>query len=453
MGAPPETIALSGAATAGADGESGEHAARRLDHYMARASSSERCTRRAARRRSRAAWGGRVALRGHQLLRRERPFDPHLGIVVLEAPLELVPVVGRLLVEDVREIADTQKPCANPIGQYTIRRSRRSARRLPLAIAGGAAAEVHDHVHDLAPPQRTSFDVPSPTWKCMPLTIPCRSGSGCPGPSPRDAQLREFSRRKVSAKNPRSSPNTFGCVADASIFVGAARMASPYLTGGAVRPPKESAETTCDRPAAGEIRTGRRRRRPPRRARAVHLCVRGRRNVALARLLTPRDFGIFALGMAWCSPGPCLPREASAARYQERGSAAARELRPSRPTARRDRRWQPQRESRRSRSAGRRADRPHGAFAPDRDPEGADDARAGAAARLSVIATAELIEAFVFYGVAIARSRPGSGVWGLALAVVLRAAAGSATLLLAGPLGPVAPRWSWPDIRRCSDSA
>jgi O-antigen/teichoic acid export membrane protein len=41
----------------------------------------------------------------------------------------------------------------------------------------------------------------------------------------------------------------------------------------------------------------------------------------------------------------------------------------------------------------------------------------------------------------------GAGVWGLATAVVIRAAAGSATVVALGPLGPLRPRWSWSTIR------
>jgi O-antigen/teichoic acid export membrane protein len=64
-----------------------------------------------------------------------------------------------------------------------------------------------------------------------------------------------------------------------------------------------------------------------------------------------------------------------------------------------------------------------------------------------VIAKADLVEALTFYSAAIAMVVAGLGVWGLAMAVPLRAAAGSATLLALGPLGPVMPRWSWPDLR------
>jgi O-antigen/teichoic acid export membrane protein len=64
-----------------------------------------------------------------------------------------------------------------------------------------------------------------------------------------------------------------------------------------------------------------------------------------------------------------------------------------------------------------------------------------------VIATADLVEALVFYSAAIGAVAAGMGAWGLASAVVLRAVAGSATVLAAGPLGLVAPRWSGADVR------
>jgi O-antigen/teichoic acid export membrane protein len=63
--------------------------------------------------------------------------------------------------------------------------------------------------------------------------------------------------------------------------------------------------------------------------------------------------------------------------------------------------------------------------------------------RYRVNATADVVEALVFYAWAIVAVAAGLGVWGLATAVVARAAAGAAYLLIRGPLGWVAPRWSW----------
>ena len=64
-----------------------------------------------------------------------------------------------------------------------------------------------------------------------------------------------------------------------------------------------------------------------------------------------------------------------------------------------------------------------------------------------LIATADLIEAVVFYAAAIALVAAGLGVWGLAVAAVLRSVAGTATLVAAGPTGLVAPRLDWPEVR------
>lgn len=63
------------------------------------------------------------------------------------------------------------------------------------------------------------------------------------------------------------------------------------------------------------------------------------------------------------------------------------------------------------------------------------------------IATADLVEALVFYASAITGVALGLGVWGLGIAVVLRSVAGSATMVAAGPLGLVVPRWSWRRLR------
>src|SRR5204862_513541 len=54
--------------------------------------------------------GGRVALGGDQLVDRHRPLDSYVGILVRDAALELVVVVARLLVEDVRDVAQHAEP-------------------------------------------------------------------------------------------------------------------------------------------------------------------------------------------------------------------------------------------------------------------------------------------------------------------------------------------------------
>jgi O-antigen/teichoic acid export membrane protein len=64
-----------------------------------------------------------------------------------------------------------------------------------------------------------------------------------------------------------------------------------------------------------------------------------------------------------------------------------------------------------------------------------------------VVATADVVEALVYYAWAIGAVALGLGVWGLATAVVVRAAAGTGTVLALGPLGLVRPRWSWRHVR------
>jgi O-antigen/teichoic acid export membrane protein len=60
---------------------------------------------------------------------------------------------------------------------------------------------------------------------------------------------------------------------------------------------------------------------------------------------------------------------------------------------------------------------------------------------------ADIVEALVFYVTALGAVAAGLGVWGLAGAVVVRALAGSATVLSKGPLGLLLPRWSWARVR------
>jgi O-antigen/teichoic acid export membrane protein len=64
-----------------------------------------------------------------------------------------------------------------------------------------------------------------------------------------------------------------------------------------------------------------------------------------------------------------------------------------------------------------------------------------------VVATADVVEALAYYVWAIGTVALGLGVWGLATAVVVRAGAGTATVLAIGPLGLVRPRWSWRLVR------
>jgi len=63
------------------------------------------------------------------------------------------------------------------------------------------------------------------------------------------------------------------------------------------------------------------------------------------------------------------------------------------------------------------------------------------------IATTDIVEALAYYVWAVVTVALGLGVWGLASAVVVRAAVGTGTMFAIGPLGLLRPRWSWRDIR------
>jgi O-antigen/teichoic acid export membrane protein len=63
------------------------------------------------------------------------------------------------------------------------------------------------------------------------------------------------------------------------------------------------------------------------------------------------------------------------------------------------------------------------------------------------IAVVDLAEAVAYYAWALGSVALGAGVWGLASAVVVRAVVGVATMARVGPLGLVRPRWSWPHAR------
>jgi O-antigen/teichoic acid export membrane protein len=63
------------------------------------------------------------------------------------------------------------------------------------------------------------------------------------------------------------------------------------------------------------------------------------------------------------------------------------------------------------------------------------------------IAWVDVAEAATFYVWAVTSVALGAGVWGFATAALARAAVGAALMLRLGPLGIVRPRWSWPAIR------
>src|SRR5919107_1602541 len=173
-------------------------------------------------------------------------------------------------------------------------------------------------------------------------------------------------------------------------------------------------------------------------------------NIALARLLAPRDFGIFALGMVVVVAGTLLAeggfggaliKREEPPRGSELEAIAALQLTVTVAVAA---------------TAG------VAAIPLGRDVElvflmalslPVAILRAPTMVVLErgleyrLIATADLVEALVFYAAAIGLVAAGLGVWGLAIAVGLRAAAGTATLLAAGPVGFVEPRWSWRDVR------
>ena len=67
--------------------------------------------------------------------------------------------------------------------------------------------------------------------------------------------------------------------------------------------------------------------------------------------------------------------------------------------------------------------------------------------RYSVIATVDVIEALAFYSVALVTVAAGMGVWGFAAGMAVRATAGTTAMALRGPVGIVRPRWSWTDVR------
>ena len=64
-----------------------------------------------------------------------------------------------------------------------------------------------------------------------------------------------------------------------------------------------------------------------------------------------------------------------------------------------------------------------------------------------VIATTDIVEAVAFYVWALVTVALGAGVWGFATAAIARAVAGAITVNRLGPIGVVRPRWAWREIR------
>ncbi|HEX2104153.1 MAG TPA: oligosaccharide flippase family protein, partial [Solirubrobacteraceae bacterium] len=67
--------------------------------------------------------------------------------------------------------------------------------------------------------------------------------------------------------------------------------------------------------------------------------------------------------------------------------------------------------------------------------------------RYRVVATVDVVEAVAFYGWALVAVALGAGIWGFATAAPVRAVAGAVTMMRLGPVGPLRPRWSWPSVR------
>jgi O-antigen/teichoic acid export membrane protein len=67
--------------------------------------------------------------------------------------------------------------------------------------------------------------------------------------------------------------------------------------------------------------------------------------------------------------------------------------------------------------------------------------------RFREIATVDVVEAVVFYASALIAVAAGMGVWGVAVATALRAFVGTALIIFLGPVGFVRPRWAWREVR------
>lgn len=63
------------------------------------------------------------------------------------------------------------------------------------------------------------------------------------------------------------------------------------------------------------------------------------------------------------------------------------------------------------------------------------------------IATMDVVEAIAFYAWALTAVALGAGVWGIATAAIVRAIAGTSVIARLGPVGLVRPRWGWSDVR------
>ena len=63
------------------------------------------------------------------------------------------------------------------------------------------------------------------------------------------------------------------------------------------------------------------------------------------------------------------------------------------------------------------------------------------------IAMVELLESLAFYVAAVGLVAAGLGVWGVVVAMAVRAVLGTGAMIRLGPVGPVRPRWAWTEAR------
>lgn len=173
-------------------------------------------------------------------------------------------------------------------------------------------------------------------------------------------------------------------------------------------------------------------------------------NIALARMLDPRDFGIVALGSVLLVFGA----------YVTDGGLAAALIRRKEPPERIDLEAVTGLQMVAATGLAAVATAVAAAFGDDGLVVAAmlaalpiTSLRVAAAVVLErqllyrPIAAVDLIEALSFYVWALVAVALGFGVWGLATAVVARAVIGVITMARVGPLGFVRPRWSWTRMR------
>jgi O-antigen/teichoic acid export membrane protein len=173
-------------------------------------------------------------------------------------------------------------------------------------------------------------------------------------------------------------------------------------------------------------------------------------NIALARLLTPRDFGIVALGSVLLVVGAYLTNGGLGAAFIRRGTPPERieleavaGLQIAVATA--------------LAAIGAAAALPFGrdglvvaimlTCLPILGARLAASIVLERELRYRPIALVDLVEAVTYYVWALGAVALGLGVWGLATAVVVRAVVGVIVMTRLSPVGFVRPRWSWSHVR------